>query len=77
MGEQLFPFGLASFFAAHLGLLVKPERVVTERTLAMRFAEQAIHLDDVLAVIGPYIHATQHKQQGQGSLRPEENKFPP
>jgi hypothetical protein len=30
----------------------------------MRFAEQAIHLDDVLTVIGPYIQATQHKQQG-------------
>ena len=56
---------------------MKPERVVTEWTLAMRFAEQPIHLDDVLAVIGPYIHATQHKQQGQGSLRPEENKFLP
>ena len=40
---------------------MKPERVIAERTLAMRFAEQAIHLDDVLTVIGPYIQATQQK----------------
>jgi hypothetical protein len=43
----------------------------------MRFAEQAIHLDDVLAVVGPDIQATQQEKQGQHSLRPKENKFPP
>jgi len=39
----------------------------------MRFAEQPIHLDDVLAVIGLYIQATQQEEQGQRSQRPEEN----
>jgi len=70
---ELFPLSFAGFFAAHLRLLVKPKRVIAERTFTMRFTEQPIHLDDVLAVISKYIEATQQEQLGQRSLRPEEN----